>query len=67
MRRAIAVVFMLVGLAAVIWGLAIAFGDLYDIGRGGLLLISLIFIVPRAVLLVSGLLLIRSRAKPRER
>jgi hypothetical protein len=67
MRRAIAVVFMLVGLAAVIWGLAIAFGDPYDIGRGGLLLISLIFIVPRAVLLVSGLLLIRSRAKPRER
>ena len=53
-------------LAAVIWGLAIAFGDPYDIGRAGLLLISLIFTAPGAVLLVSGLLLIRSRAKPRE-
>lgn len=66
MRRAIAVVFVLAGLATVISGVAIAFGDPYDVSRAGLLIISLFFIVPGLALLLGGLILIRRESKPRE-
>jgi hypothetical protein len=64
MLRVGGIVLGFVGLALLGWGVSIALGNDYDIGRWGAVFLGLLFIVPGAGLAIGGLVMIRAARLP---
>ena len=61
MRRVLGLTLAVLAAALIAFGLNIAFGDPYDIGRAGLVYIGAFFVVPGLAVGTGALLLLRTR------